>query len=372
MKVENIALILSLASIAAGTGHGHGQGNRPATETPCETDLTTGPGHHTKSKPTPPIDTKPGVPTGPASNTKSKPTGPVSETTPCETDITTQVIPTSPASGASSSRVPSGPASSTKSVPNGPSSEATSSNAQSDTLSTSTNLQTTVVTVTSCTDDQCSETPVTTAITVVPEEETVYTTYCPLTKSPSIPADTLSTSADIEATLVTVTSCSGDNCTEKAVTTGVNYITDGKKVEPQFNPLPTGSSTEDDGNDVTASKKKIDGNRSPEDAAPSNEASSTEATNDSQSGAAETTHQLDAAVRAPESTPSGSEANDSVNTSQSSAPEKTRQLVAAVSTSVSAPSGSQTAGTINTYEGLAAMNKPWALSFAALAAIALL
>lgn len=47
MKVENIALILSLASIAAGTGHGHGQGNRPATETPCETDLTTGPGHHT-------------------------------------------------------------------------------------------------------------------------------------------------------------------------------------------------------------------------------------------------------------------------------------------------------------------------------------
>lgn len=51
-----------------------------------------------------------------------------------------------------------------------------------------TDIQTTVGTVTSCTDDQCSETPVTTGLTVVTEEETVCTTHWPLTTSPSVPA----------------------------------------------------------------------------------------------------------------------------------------------------------------------------------------
>ena len=79
-----------------------------------------------------------------------------------------------------------------------------------------------------------------------------------------------------------------------------------------------------------------------------------------------------AAAGASEATPAGSEANDSANGSESSAPEKTQQLVAAVSTSMAAPSGSQTVESVSTYEGLAATNKPWALSFAALAAVALL
>jgi hypothetical protein len=57
----------------------------------------------------------------------------------------------------------------------------------------------------------------------------------------------------------------------------------------------------------------MDGDHSPEDAAQSNEALSTEAINDSQSGAAEKTHQLDAAVSTSRSTSPGSEVGELVN-----------------------------------------------------------
>lgn len=46
---------------------------------------------------------------------------------------------------------------------------------------TVTNIATTVVTITSCSDNACTKVPVTTGLTTVTEHDTVYTTYCPLT-----------------------------------------------------------------------------------------------------------------------------------------------------------------------------------------------
>ena len=46
--------------------------------------------------------------------------------------------------------------------------------------STATDIQTTVVTITSCEENKCHETEVTTGVTTVTEVETTYTTYCPL------------------------------------------------------------------------------------------------------------------------------------------------------------------------------------------------
>ncbi|KAI5962965.1 uncharacterized protein KGF55_002757 [Candida pseudojiufengensis] len=47
--------------------------------------------------------------------------------------------------------------------------------------STVTDIGTTIITVTSCHEDKCTEVPVTTGILTVTEEFTTYTTYCPLT-----------------------------------------------------------------------------------------------------------------------------------------------------------------------------------------------
>lgn len=51
--------------------------------------------------------------------------------------------------------------------------------------STETDIQTTVVTITSCSEDKCDTHAVTTGLTTVTSEETVYTTYCPLTAESS-------------------------------------------------------------------------------------------------------------------------------------------------------------------------------------------
>ena len=213
-------------------------------------------------------------------------------------------------------------------------------------------------------------------MTVVTEEETVYTTYCPITTPSSAPTDALSTSTDIQTTLITVTSCEGDKCAEKAVTTGVNYITNGKEVQTSFSPLPTGSSSGGDkSNSVELSKAEnnIEGDDSPKEGLPSNEkVSSSESFNNSQTAAPEEVGHLVAADSTSKTAPSGSQANDTVNNSQTATPEEVSQLVASVSASKPAPSGSQAALIINTYEGSAASHKPWTLPVAALAAIALL
>ncbi|CAH6723791.1 hypothetical protein CLIB1444_20S00826 [[Candida] jaroonii] len=51
----------------------------------------------------------------------------------------------------------------------------------SDSTETATDIKTTVVTITSCKDHKCTEVPVTTGLTTVTKDSTIYTTYCPLT-----------------------------------------------------------------------------------------------------------------------------------------------------------------------------------------------
>lgn len=57
----------------------------------------------------------------------------------------------------------------------------TASETSNDNIVTETDIATTVVTITSCSDNKCSKVPVTTGVTTVTGVDTIYTTYCPLT-----------------------------------------------------------------------------------------------------------------------------------------------------------------------------------------------
>ncbi|KAI5970837.1 CHT2 [Candida margitis] len=63
--------------------------------------------------------------------------------------------------------------------------------------STVTDIKTTIVTITSCEENKCSEVPVTTGVLTISEIDTVYTTYCPLptTTGKPAPASSAPTSA---------------------------------------------------------------------------------------------------------------------------------------------------------------------------------
>ena len=78
---------------------------------------------------------------------------------------------------------------------------------------TETKASTTVITVTSCSDNKCHETvvPATESEVVTTQHgvESTYTTYCP------IETETETTKAP--TSVITITSCSGDNCVEKTV-----------------------------------------------------------------------------------------------------------------------------------------------------------
>ncbi|CAN3368710.1 cell wall protein Pga62p [Diutina catenulata] len=117
---------------------------------------------------------------------------------------------------------------------------------------TVTDIHTTVVTITSCEDNKCNETPVTTGYQVVTEEHTVYTTYCPLTDekpeeptqapAPSDAPGTETVVNPIDTTVVTVTSCHPDKpCETQEVTTGVitSYDVENKTVYTTYCPLTT-------------------------------------------------------------------------------------------------------------------------------------
>ena len=102
--------------------------------------------------------------------------------------------------------------------------------------STVTDIQTTVVTITSCEENKCHETEVTTGVTTVTEVDTTYTTYCPLSTTEA-PAP--STATDVSTTVVTITSCEEDKCHETAVTTGVTTVTEGTTIYTTYCPLPS-------------------------------------------------------------------------------------------------------------------------------------
>ncbi|WEJ96989.1 yeast-form wall protein 1 [Yamadazyma tenuis] len=80
---------------------------------------------------------------------------------------------------------------------------------------------TTVITVTSCSDDACatSEVPVTPSLTTetVEGEVTSYYTYCPLTGE--------TTTTEVETTVITITSCSEDKCSTSEVSATQGPVT---------------------------------------------------------------------------------------------------------------------------------------------------
>lgn len=91
---------------------------------------------------------------------------------------------------------------------------------------TKSDIDTTVVTITSCSDNKCTPTAVTTGLTVVTSTiagtETIYTTYCPISSEESSvkPQKTIHST-----TVATVTVCSENVCLSSAVTTGVTELT---------------------------------------------------------------------------------------------------------------------------------------------------
>lgn len=101
------------------------------------------------------------------------------------------------------------------------------SNAPVSSAVTKTNVDTTIITITSCSDNKCETKPITTGVTVVTStvkgKETIYTTYCPITsleQSSIEPTKTLHST-----TVLTVTSCSDQVCHSSGVTTGVTEVT---------------------------------------------------------------------------------------------------------------------------------------------------
>ncbi|CAK7902471.1 chitinase 2 [[Candida] anglica] len=102
---------------------------------------------------------------------------------------------------------------------------------------TATDIQTTVITITSCSDHKCTKVPVTTGLTTVTENETIYTTYCPLS------TDSIVTETDASTTVVTITSCEDNKCTEVPVTTGLTTITENETIYTTYCPIETGATS---------------------------------------------------------------------------------------------------------------------------------
>ncbi|CAI5759419.1 unnamed protein product [Candida verbasci] len=85
--------------------------------------------------------------------------------------------------------------------------------------STVTNIQTTVVTITTCHEDKCHETAVTTGLTTVTDLKTTYTTYCPIPEeSSSLALPTQSDTNEIESSK-TIETTQGVESSKAAETT---------------------------------------------------------------------------------------------------------------------------------------------------------
>ncbi|CAK9441670.1 uncharacterized protein LODBEIA_P55380 [Lodderomyces beijingensis] len=121
----------------------------------------------------------------------------------------------------------------------------------SGTISTITAVGTTVITITSCSNNVCTHVPVTTGIVTVTQLDTTYTTFCPLTASTSLaPGAASAPGADnhnkqivsnIKTTVLTITSCENNYCQIAPVTTGVQVVTDAGTVYTTYCPLPATS-----------------------------------------------------------------------------------------------------------------------------------
>ncbi|WEJ96990.1 hypothetical protein PSN45_004536 [Yamadazyma tenuis] len=123
---------------------------------------------------------------------------------------------------------------------------ASSLDPSADLTSTVTDAETTVITITSCSANKCSTTAVPAVATVttvtIDDEVTSYTTYCPLTAEEAA-ADTVT---DIETTVITITSCVDNKCSTSAVTTGLTTVTEEETIYTTYCPLTAEESTEDE------------------------------------------------------------------------------------------------------------------------------
>jgi chitinase len=79
---------------------------------------------------------------------------------------------------------------------------------------TVTDIHQTVITVTSCSENKCHATPVTTGYVVVTDLHTVYTTYCPLTNSEVV--------VPVKTATVKSTTIATESCSTTATTAGAN------------------------------------------------------------------------------------------------------------------------------------------------------
>lgn len=100
---------------------------------------------------------------------------------------------------------------------------------------TVTGVQTTIVTVTRCSENSCSMVPVETGVSVVTDGTTSYTTYCPLDNTPS------TVISDVATTVVTITSCQNNKCDLNTVTTGLTVVTELDTIYTTYCPLTTES-----------------------------------------------------------------------------------------------------------------------------------
>lgn len=105
-----------------------------------------------------------------------------------------------------------------------------------DAPATETNIHSTVITVTSCSEDKCSKVEKTTGLTTVTKDNTIYTTYCPLTTETPEP-ETPKTKTNVESTIITVTSCEDNKCSTQTKATGLTTITKDKTVYTTYCPL---------------------------------------------------------------------------------------------------------------------------------------
>ena len=136
--------------------------------------------------------------------------------------------------------------------------------------STETEVLTTVITVTSCSDNKCASTVFTSGYSVYTVDETAYTTYFPVTtitsklSSASINGEATNTKVaattkatatasvatsgtpqetetKISTAIVTITSCSNNKCHEQTKTTGIKVYTSEETVYTTYCPLSSTS-----------------------------------------------------------------------------------------------------------------------------------
>ncbi|KAI5963731.1 uncharacterized protein KGF55_002611 [Candida pseudojiufengensis] len=99
---------------------------------------------------------------------------------------------------------------------------------------TKTDIKTTTLTITSCKEDKCSTSTLTTGYTTVTEAETTYVTWCPLPSTEEYPTETPTTS---EESLTTITETKSPGGETHTYTSGWTVITEGETVYTTYCPL---------------------------------------------------------------------------------------------------------------------------------------